>query len=68
MRYRVKNTVPIDDVLQRVERLEHLMDVLDLTIDEKAFEKLSDVQKKLFEKVELEEAWKLQGRLKIRTT
>ncbi len=56
MRYRVKNTVPIDDVLQRVERLEHLMDVLDLTIDEKAFEKLSDVQKKLFEKVELEEA------------
>lgn len=50
--YRVKNTKPIDNILARVERLEVLMDVLDLEISEEVFNRLKDKEKTLFEKIE----------------
>jgi len=48
-RYRVKNTVPVDNILKRVERLEVLMDVLNLEIPESLYNELSDKNKDLFE-------------------
>jgi len=51
-RYRVKNTKPIDNVLERVERLEKIMDVLDLTIPQEVYEMLEPKYQDLFEEIE----------------